>query len=68
MQWHSEITPSMREVLIGWLISIQPKLSLTPHTLYLAVFILDKYCHTKWCSRERYQLLGLAGLFVAAKY
>jgi len=68
MSWHSDINVNMREVLIGWLIEVHPKLRLNNHTLYLAVFIIDKYCHARYIARGRYQLLGLAALFVAAKY
>jgi len=30
--------------------------------------MLDKYCHNRYISRARYQLLGITSLFVAAKY
>lgn len=30
--------------------------------------MIDKYCHNRFISRTRYQLLGLTALFVAAKY
>ena len=68
MQWNSDISAGMREVVVGWLIGVQPRLQLSSRTLYLAVFILDKYCHSKWVSGQRYQLLAVAGLFVAAKF
>jgi hypothetical protein len=68
MQWNSDISTSMRELVVGWLIAVQPRLLLNNRTLYLSVFILDKYCHSKWVSRQRYQLLAVAGLFVAAKF
>jgi hypothetical protein len=38
------------------------------HTLYLAVLITDKFCLGRSITRDRYQLLGIAALFVAAKY
>lgn len=68
MIWHDDITISMREILIGWLIEIQPKLHLNHHSLYLAILITDKYCHNHFISKNKYQLLGIASLFVAAKY
>lgn len=39
-----------------------------PHSLYLAVLITDKYCLSRSVPRDRYQLLGITALFVAAKY
>jgi hypothetical protein len=58
----------MREVLVGWLVEMHHTLCGNHHTLYLAVLILDKYCHGRHVSRGRYQLLGISALFVAAKY
>jgi hypothetical protein len=55
-------------MLIGWLIQIHPHVCHNNHTLYLAILILDKYCACRFVYRNRYQLLGLSALFVAAKY
>lgn len=68
MAWHSDITPAMRGVLMGWLVEMHLGLCSNPHTLYLSVLIIDKYCHGRFVARSRYQLLGIAALFVAAKY
>ena len=68
MAWHSDISASMREVLVGWLVEIQPQLGLGQHSLFLAALIVDKYCHSRYVSKHKYQLLGLAALFVAAKF
>lgn len=68
MSWHSDINTSMREILIGWLLEIQPQLSINQHSLFLATLIIDKYCHNRYVSKNKYQLLGLAALFVAAKF
>jgi hypothetical protein len=58
----------MREILMGWLVEVQPQLCFNYHTLYLAILIVDKYCHTQQVSRNKYQLLGITALFIAAKY
>ncbi len=68
MAWQSDINPVMREMLVSWMIEISPALNLKKQTLYLAVFILDKYSHCRYVSKDRYQLLGISCLFVAAKY
>lgn len=68
MAWHSDITASMREVLVGWLVEIQPQLGLGQHALFLGALLIDKYCHSRYVSKHKYQLLGLAALFVAAKF
>lgn len=68
MSWHSDINANMREVLIGWLLEIQPQLNINQHSLFLGTLIIDKYCHNRYVSKNKYQLLGLAALFVAAKF
>ena len=58
----------MRETLMGWLVEVHPQLCFNSHTLYLAVLIVDKYCHSRPINRNKYQLLGITALFIAAKY
>ncbi len=68
MAWRVEISPGMRELLVGWLVEMHLHLCGNPHSLYLAVLITDKYCLGRSVPRDRYQLLGISALFVAAKY
>ena len=65
---HTEINTRTREQLNGWLVHVQPKLSLNHHTLYLTIFIIDKYCCNNFIALPKYQLLGVAAMFIAAKY
>jgi hypothetical protein len=50
------------------MLRVQAELALGRETLYLAVFLLDKYCSCQPIQASQYQLLGLTALFVAAKY
>jgi hypothetical protein len=68
MPWHPEIDTNMREMLMGWLVEVQSKLCFNPHTLYLAILIIDKYCCQRAIAKRHYQLLGISAMFVAAKY
>jgi len=63
-----DLSTDMREKLIGWMIEIQSVLRFKQETLYLGVFIVDKYCESQWISKDSYQLLALTALFVAGKY
>lgn len=63
-----DLSADMREKLIGWLVEIQPILKFKQETLYLGVFIIDKYCESQRIDQESYQLLGLTAVFVAGKY
>ncbi len=37
-------------------------------TLYLTVFLVDKFCSRRTITKANYQLLALAALFIAVKY
>lgn len=39
-----DISIDMRQKLIGWMIETQSTLQFKQETLYLGVFIMDKYC------------------------
>lgn len=58
----------MRDILVGWLIEVAAGLGLKHETLHLAVLLLDKYCYTRNILKRKYQVLGGACLFIAAKY
>lgn len=58
----------MRAILIDWLIDVHMKFKLTTETLFLAVYILDRYLTKNQINREKFQLLGITCLFLASKY
>jgi len=43
MSRQSEVTPSMRAVLVDWLVEVQENFELNHETLYLAVRLVDHY-------------------------
>ena len=58
----------MRDILVGWLIEVASGLNLKTETLHLAVLLVDKYCYSKNILKRKYQVLGGACLFIAAKF
>ncbi|CAI2739045.1 unnamed protein product [Dicrocoelium dendriticum] len=66
----SEVNPRMRYILINWLVQIHQNYKLQPETLYLCVALLDRYLlkHSKELAKDCFQLVGLASLFIAAKF
>jgi len=64
------IVPKMRAVLVEWLVEIHHQFSLCQETLYLTVSILDRYLQAEGdkIPREGIQLVGVAAMFIAAKY
>ena len=68
MEKSKNLTEKMREKLVSWMVEIQPHLKIKQETLFLAVFIVDKFCSNNFIELDNYQLLGITSIFVAAKY
>ena len=63
-----EINEKMRAVLINWLLSVHHKFQFRNQTFFIAVSLIDLYTSQRSIARKQYQLLGIAALFVAAKF
>ncbi|OMO86996.1 hypothetical protein CCACVL1_09339 [Corchorus capsularis] len=68
MKIQTDITPSMRGILINWLIEVHLKFDLMQETLYLMVTLLDRYLSEVQIEKNDLQLVGLTTLLVASKY
>lgn len=68
MKWQTDIDSKMREILIGWMIEVATGHNLKPETLQLACLLVDKFCYSRNILTRKYQVLGGACLFIAAKY
>ncbi|PIA37583.1 hypothetical protein AQUCO_03000268v1 [Aquilegia coerulea] len=63
-----DINPSMRAILVDWLVEVAEEYRLVPDTLYLTVNYIDRYLSGNGMNRQRLQLLGVACMMIAAKY
>ncbi|MED6124572.1 Cyclin-A1-1, variant 3 [Stylosanthes scabra] len=63
-----DINPSMRAILIDWLVEVAEEYRLVPDTLYLTVNYIDRYLSGNPMNRQKLQLLGVASMMVASKY
>ncbi|KAJ4959087.1 hypothetical protein NE237_026198 [Protea cynaroides] len=63
-----DITQSMRGILIDWLVEVADEYKLVPDTLYLAVYIIDRFLSANYMERQRLQLLGITSMLIASKY
>ncbi|KAJ8773374.1 hypothetical protein K2173_028551 [Erythroxylum novogranatense] len=63
-----DINPSMRAILIDWLVEVAEEYRLVPDTLYLTVNYIDRYLSGNKMNRQKLQLLGVACMMIAAKY
>jgi len=58
----------MRAILVDWLVEVHHMLKLLPETLFLTVFIIDRYLEKSVVTRDKLQLVGITAMFIGAKY
>ncbi|KAK8602052.1 hypothetical protein V6N13_058285 [Hibiscus sabdariffa] len=63
-----DITPSMRGILIDWLVEVSEEYKLVPDTLYLTVSLVDRFLSHNFIEKQRLQLLGVTCMLIASKY
>eukprot|EP01114_Cavostelium_apophysatum_P022187 TRINITY_DN7948_c0_g1_i1.p1 TRINITY_DN7948_c0_g1~~TRINITY_DN7948_c0_g1_i1.p1 ORF type:complete len:430 (+),score=115.84 TRINITY_DN7948_c0_g1_i1:234-1523(+) len=68
MATQSDITPSMRAILIDWLVEVAEEYKLASETLYLCANYLDRYLSRKIVVRGHLQLLGIVCMLIASKF
>ncbi|XP_039057911.1 cyclin-A2-2-like [Hibiscus syriacus] len=67
-QVQRDITPSMRGILIDWLVEVSEEYKLVPDTLYLTVSLIDRFLSHNFIEKQRLQLLGVTCMLIASKY
>ncbi|KAF3905504.1 Cyclin-B2-1 [Dactylellina cionopaga] len=68
MEHQDELQWKMRGILVDWLIEVHTRFRLLPETLYLTVNIIDRFLGLKQVGLDKLQLVGVAAMWVAAKY
>jgi hypothetical protein len=58
----------MRGVLLCWLLEVHQKYKLMNETFFLTVRLVDGFLRVEEVARGRLQLVGVAALWIAAKY
>ncbi|XP_052860092.1 G2/mitotic-specific cyclin-A [Anopheles cruzii] len=64
----TDITHSMRTILVDWLVEVCEEYKLHRETLALAVSYIDRFLSFMSVVRAKLQLVGTAAMFIAAKY
>ncbi|NP_001234787.2 cyclin A3 [Solanum lycopersicum] len=64
----NNVIPSMRTVLVDWLVEVTEEYKLVSDTLYLAVSYIDRFLSSHVLAMEKLQLLGVSCMLVASKY
>ncbi|XP_066999769.1 G2/mitotic-specific cyclin-A [Anabrus simplex] len=68
MKKQTDITYSMRSILVDWLVEVAEEYKLQAETLYLAISYIDRFLSYMSVVRAKLQLVGTAAMFIAAKY
>lgn len=61
-----DITPTMREILVDWLVEVADEYKLVSDTLHLTVDYIDRFLSSHTLSRTKLQLLGVSSMLVAS--
>jgi len=63
------VNGKMRGVLLDWLIEVHNQFKLLQETLYMTIFIIDRYLQADGLhlKRNKFQLLGVTCMFTASK-
>lgn len=64
----SEINEKMRSILVDWLIQVQSRFNLLQETLYLTIYLIDRFLSQYDCAKSELQLVGVTAMLVASKY
>ncbi len=68
MKEQKEVNLQMRSILIDWIIDVHFKFGFMDETLFMTVFIIDRYLSVNQISRKKFQLLGITALLIACKH
>jgi len=62
----NNVIPSMRTVLVDWLVEVTEEYKLVSDTLYLAVSYIDRFLSSHVLAMDKLQLLGVSCMLVAS--
>ncbi|KAH1244476.1 putative cyclin-A3-1 [Glycine max] len=62
------VTPTMRAILVDWLVEVAVEYKLLSDTLHLSVSYIDRFLSVNPVSKSRLQLLGVSSMLIAARY
>ena len=63
-----DITPTMRGILVDWLVEVAEEYHLVPDSLYLSVAYIDRFLSQVSVVRSKLQLVGVTCMLLASKY
>ena len=67
MNQQNDINDKMRAILVDWLIEVHYRYHFKRKTLLQTIMLIDLYLSKKSISKIKFQLLGIASLFISCK-
>jgi len=68
LQHQTDISEKMRTILVDWLVEVHRMFKLLNETLFLAIWIVDKFLECKKIKKDQLQLVGITAMLIASKY
>lgn len=68
VQVPSEVKDTSRAFLVEWIIDVHRKFRLLPETLYVTVFLIDRFLSIQPIKKAQLHILGVTALLIATKY
>jgi hypothetical protein len=65
---HKVLNLNIRSIIIEWIIDVHRSFKLKQETLYLTVYIIDKFFSLAEVSKSKFQLVAITSFFIASKY
>ncbi|KAF3335128.1 G2/mitotic-specific cyclin S13-7-like isoform X1 [Carex littledalei] len=66
----TDANPRRRAILLDWIVEVHNRFKLRPETLYLTVYIFDRYLSLEklLVPKTELQLIGICAMLIASKY
>ena len=68
VQLVTEVKDTSRAFLVEWIIDVHRKFRLLPETLYVTVFLIDRFLSLKQIKKRQLHILGGTSLLISTKY
>lgn len=68
VQIPTEVKDTSRAFLIEWIIDVHRKFRLKPETLYVTVYIIDRFLSLSQIKKSQLHILGVTSLLISTKY
>lgn len=68
VQVPTEVKDTSRAFLVEWIIDVHRKFRLMPETLYVTVFLIDRFLSLTQIKKSQLHILGVTSLLIATKY